>query len=103
MRRKLFCLFDVPPFIDSQSLKARRKCAWVNARQIRRAPFAGYPEMSLPQRVALAYAPDSDWRNRAELLGGAGRDQGVSPPQMGQEARPSPEKRCGVFGKAASP
>ena len=27
---------------------------------------------SLPQRVTLAYSPDSDWRNRAELLGGAG-------------------------------
>ncbi len=45
-----------------------------------------------PARVALAYTPDSRWRNRAEFIHGPRGDRSVSCPQMGARTRLSPDQ-----------
>ncbi len=39
-----------------------------------------------PERVALAYTIDSQWRNRTEFFTGRDAVKEFSPPQMGQRA-----------------
>ncbi len=45
-----------------------------------------------PERVALAYSPDSEWRNRTEFLRGREEIKSVPPPEVGAGARLPVEK-----------
>ncbi len=64
----------VPPFTDATAAQKARAAedAW-NSRD--------------PARVALAYTPDSAWRNRAEFLTGRAGDRSLPDAQMGARAR----------------
>ena len=50
-----------------------------------------------PQRVALAYTEDSEWRNRGEFLQRARGDHRVPRAQVGARARLPPRKELWAF------
>ena len=57
-----------------------------------------------PERVALAYSEDSQWRNRAEFLAGARRHPRVPAAQVGTRTRlPADQGDLGVRRRTASP
>ena len=64
----------LPPFTDATAAEKARLAedAW-NSRD--------------PARVALAYTPDSQWRNRAEFITGRAAIEAFLAPQMGARAR----------------
>ncbi len=49
-----------------------------------------------PQRVALAYTEDTEWRNRAEFVQGRAAVEALLTPQVGARARLPP--RQGTLG-----
>ncbi len=69
----------LPPFTDETAAQKARLAedAW-NSRD--------------PAKVALAYTPESRWRNRAEFVERTGRDRSFPHPQMGARARLSPHQ-----------
>ena len=69
----------IPPFtLESAQMKVRlAEDAW-NTRN--------------PEKVALAYTPDSKWRNRAEFVNGRQEIIAFSEAEMGSRTRLSPHK-----------
>ena len=54
-----------------------------------------------PARVALAYTPDSKWRNRAEFLHGRAAIEAFLDAQMGARTRlPADQGTLGLYGQS---